>query len=288
MAWSGVDDALVQPASGARLVRRVRTAAEADEAHATLSEGCARVRLAPFVEGIPCGVNALVFPDGVAVGPVLEMVVLRTGSRLRYFGSAGFWQPPAEAAEAIRGATRRIGAALGAHLGYRGAFTVDGVLAADGFWPTEINARPGEGLSILDGLDTALAPTLLSRMLKGDAPIGMFAAEYEAELLAVSERRAAGYGRLVVERSWQGDRRWGVVWTGEAYALAVDGEAPDAEIWAHAMQPRGFLRIVPDPDRTPRGPSVAPRVVAGLAVASQLLDLDLGPFETARESKGHR
>ena len=65
VAWSGVDDALVQPASGARLVRRVRTAAEADEAHATLSEGCARVRLAPFVEGIPCGVNALVFPDGV-------------------------------------------------------------------------------------------------------------------------------------------------------------------------------------------------------------------------------
>ena len=51
----------------------------------------------PFLEGIPCSIHGVVFPDGVATFRPVEMVTLRRpgSNRLHYAGAATFWDPPA-------------------------------------------------------------------------------------------------------------------------------------------------------------------------------------------------
>ena len=46
----------------------------------------------------------------------------------------------------MRGVARRVGAELRRRVGFGGAFTVDGVMTAEGFRPTELNPRMGAGL----------------------------------------------------------------------------------------------------------------------------------------------
>ena len=43
----------------------------------------------------------------------------------------------------------------------------------------------------------------------------------------------------------------------------------------------GYLRAVPSPDHTPRGPSIAPRVVAAIAWADARWELGIGALEPA-------
>jgi hypothetical protein len=45
----------------------------------------------------------------------------------------------------------------------------------------------------------------------------------------------------------------------------------------------GFVRFTADPDRTPVGPSIAPRVCAALAWADEALDTRIGPLTPAPE-----
>ena len=104
---------------------------------AFLAARCDRVRVMPFLEGIPCSIHGVVFPEGVATFRPVEMVTLRRpreSGRLRYAGAATFWDPPDDDREVMRDLARRVGE-LRRRVGYRGAFTVDGVLAAEAFCP---------------------------------------------------------------------------------------------------------------------------------------------------------
>jgi hypothetical protein len=193
------------------------------------------------------------------------MLVLREGRRMRYVGCASFWDPPPHDREGMRAAARRVGQALRAHLGYQGAFTLDGIMSARGFLPTEVNTRTGEGLSVLSNLDETLPVELWSQLLAAGHGGGVRAEALERVLLRVIDQRRIGWGRMKVEQPWQGDTTYPAVWDGQRYRLAAEGEVAHAVLWAHAMQPRGFLRFVFEPEHTPIGPSLAPRVIAGLA-----------------------
>jgi hypothetical protein len=281
VVWAG--DARDGPGGSAYLLRRVRSPAEADAAARELGRQCDRVRIMPFLEGVPCGVGALVLPDGVVVGRPMEMLVLREGRHMRHFGCASFWDPPPHDREGMRAAARRVGQALRAHLSYQGAFTLDGIMSARGFLPTEVNTRTGEGLSVLSTLDETLPLELWSQLLAAGHAGGVRAEALERVLLGVIDQRRVGWGRLTVEQPWQGDTPHPVVWEGQRYRLAAEGEVAHAVLWAHAKQPGGFLRFVFEPEHTPIGPSVAPRVVAGLALAESLLGLSLGALEPAQD-----
>ena len=94
-AWAG--DARQGFNGGAFCLRWVREEEDAVEAAAFLAERCDRVRVMPFLEGIPCSIHGVVFPQGVATFRPVEMVTLRRpgSNRLRYAGAATFWDPPA-------------------------------------------------------------------------------------------------------------------------------------------------------------------------------------------------
>src|SRR6266536_534005 len=74
-AWAG--DAREGFNGGATYLRWVRTPDDEAEAGAFLAAHCARARVMPFLEGIPCSIHGIVFPDGVAALRPVEMVTLR-------------------------------------------------------------------------------------------------------------------------------------------------------------------------------------------------------------------
>ena len=279
--WAGVDRSL-KPAGNARLVRWVRDPSDEAAVRAFFGDaGIDEVRISPFVEGVPFGVNALVFDDGVAVGPVVEMLTLRHGTRLRTFGMATYWQPSEADRQAIRTLVRRVGAVLGGHLGYRGGFTVDGVLGEDGPVPTEINARCGGAVHQQEQHNPDLCIGWMSRLLREGHPPEVSAHAYEALWNSSLDQVSGGYGGLQVGAPWQGDRQWNARWV--QGTLALQDGPPDLVLWAHAMQPGGFVRVVPEPSATPRGPSVAPVVVAGLGLASTVLGVPFDDWQPARD-----
>ncbi len=146
--WAG--DAREGVNGAGEYVRWIREA-HVDDTHEAVTffrAGCDRVRIAPFVEGLPCSIHGLVTDDGVAVFRPVELVMLRpsAGARFRYAGAGTFWDPAPVDGEAMRGAPRRVGNVLRERVGLRGVFGIDGILGEDGFVATELNPRFAAGL----------------------------------------------------------------------------------------------------------------------------------------------
>ncbi len=128
----------------------------------------------------------------------------------------------------MRQLARRVGAALREQVGFRGSFSIDGVLAEEGFLPTELNPRLGGGMSTLAGAlgDFPLTPLCLA-IAEGER------LDYRPELLeqavleAADAHRVCGGGRAIrrklTETGTLDLRR-----DGDDYREAATGEDPDA------------------------------------------------------------
>ena len=118
-----------------------------------------RVRVMPFLEGIPVSIHGVVFPDFVAVFRPVEMVVLRqsTGDRFLARRIRVVRIGSTHARRIVKPCDTLHGVSAlpcAKRVGYRGTFTVDGVLAEEGFLPTELNPRIGGGIgTLMKGLD---------------------------------------------------------------------------------------------------------------------------------------
>jgi hypothetical protein len=298
-AWAG--DARQGFHGGAFGLRWVRGEEDVAEAVAFLAARCDRVRVMPFLEGIPCSIHGVVFPGGVATFRPVEMVTLRrpggsggppgwspgeSGSnRLRYAGAATFWDPPAADREVMRDLARRVGAGLRERVGYRGAFTVDGVLAAEGFLPTELNPRPGAGLSMMTRDLSGLPVSLLDRALVEGEALAYGAGDLERQVLAAADPTRAGGAWTVTERRpGPGDatRTLPVTFQGGTCRPAEDGQEADGVLSFGPSGVGGFVRLALDPGRVPVGRSVAPLAVAAFALADERFGTGIGPLEPAR------
>ena len=227
------------------------------EAVAFLAARCDRVRVMPFLEGIPCSIHGVVFPGGVAAFRPVEMVTLRRPGgrgRLRYAGAATFWDPPAADREVMRDLARRVGDGLRERVGYRGAFTVDGVLAAEGFLPTELNPRLGAGLSMMTRDLPDLPVALLDRALVEGEPLAYGAGDLERQVLAAADPTRAGGAWTVTDRGPAGaTRELPVVFEGGACRPAADGRPADGVLSFGPSGVGGFVRLALDPGRVPVG-----------------------------------
>ena len=136
---------------GAFGLRWVRPGDDGRKSFASLSRTANRIRVMPFLEGIPASIHGIVFRDAVAVFRPVEMVVLRptTGDRLLYAGCATAFDPKPGDREAMRDFAHRVGTALRERVGYRGPFGVDGIVAEEGLLPTEMNPRSGAAFTPL-------------------------------------------------------------------------------------------------------------------------------------------
>lgn len=202
VVWSG--DARDGFNGGGNYVRWVVTDDDHAAARAFFASRCDRVRVMPFLEGVPCSIHGFVMPDGTAVLRPLEIATLRhlEEHRLVYGGLSSWWDPPPADREEMRGVARRVGEQLRAAYSYRGAFGVDGVLTADGFRPTELNTRMPVGMNVVGRIDLRLLSLLQMNLLAG-TDTGLTVADVETLVplldqhregrpLAVNEGRSLG------------------------------------------------------------------------------------------------
>ena len=268
--WSG--DVREGFHGGGDLVRRVRSD-DIDEFVEWFSERCDRVRVAPFLEGIPCSIHGFVCDDGVAVFRPMEMVILRRPedhperSKFVYAGMSSLWDPNPDDRNAMREAARRVGRLLADDVAYRGAYTVDGIMTVDGFRPTEMNPRFGGAL----GYAHAAVPELGLPML-----------HYVAAAGDASEIRAQDLEDLVTEA---GDAtRWG---SSNMFLSAPCAETSVYDVPGIGRITMGpgvagtFARLEPDLDAIASGPSFAPLAIEAFAAAERDLGLPVGPLAAA-------
>ncbi|MEU3653424.1 hypothetical protein AB0E67_11420 [Streptomyces sp. NPDC032161] len=137
-----------------RALRWVRHPHELDSALREFAGRTHRVRVAEFVAGVPCSTQALAMDDGIAVFDPAEEAMLRSPDTGAFFycGTSTWWRPGPGVREEIERHVHRAGRYLIEHTGFRGIFTVDGLLTPDGFRATELNPRAGGGLGVRSGL----------------------------------------------------------------------------------------------------------------------------------------
>jgi hypothetical protein len=270
---------------GAEYTRLVVTDDDRDEAMAFFAAHCDRVRVMPYLDGIPCSVHGIVFPDHVVALRPIEMVVHQrpTAPRLRYGGCATWWDPHPDDRDEMRTIARRVGAQLRDEVDFRGAFTVDGIMTVDGFRPTELNPRMGAGLNtMLRGIDE-LPLQLVLDALVGGIELDYHPAELETLIVATGDANRAGGTWSVVSAQ---------VPTIDDGRLALDADgavrwaAPDERgagtVAAGSSPQRSFVRCLFDAGALPIGASVGPPAAAFWAFADRELGTSVGPLEPAR------
>jgi hypothetical protein len=174
---------------GAEYLRWVRTETDFGATFPFFRSHCDRVRIQAFMEGIPCSIHGMVFPDTVIAFRPCEMLVYRRpgSNRLTYGGAATAWSPPSSDREAMRHTAKLVGAHLREHYGYRGVFTIDGIMTKDGFLPTELNPRYGAAIGRMTSAMKGLPLFLLHRALCEGASLDYRPAELEKLVLETAD-----------------------------------------------------------------------------------------------------
>jgi hypothetical protein len=256
----------------------------------------------PCLEGIPCSIHGIVFPDHVVALRPVEMVVHRrpVAPRFRYAGCATWWDPPTEDRDEMRAIARRVGAQLRDEVDFRGAFTVDGVLSADGFLPTELNPRMGAGLNTMMTSISELPLQLVLDALVGEIALDLRPVELEATILAAADATRSGGTWTTVDAvdadaigddgrrvalGTSGDDAGGDAGNGHATPTvrwAEPGERGAGTVVATSSPQRSFVRCLFDADALAAGPSIAPVAAAFWAFTDRELGTGVGLLEPAR------
>jgi hypothetical protein len=270
---------------GGEYGRWVRTQEDAAKAVSWFAAHSRRVRVMPFLDGIPCSIHGLVTTSGVAVFLPAEMLILRRSDRpaFVYARCANFWTPPDAVRDEMRAAARAVGNELARRVGYRGAFGVDGVCTGDGFRPTELNARFSVGHQ-LQAQGAGIPLGSMNRLLvAGELEVDAAALEETVTSGVAEERRG---GTLFRVNGARGPAKTGVVFREDgAHAVSPDG-AVDGVLDLGPSVGGGLIMMRFDPERTPIGPSVAPLAVSVARLANDLWDVGLPPLEPAPDLCG--
>ncbi len=252
VVWSG--DTKEGFNGGGDFVRWVRDPddpAEVARAHAFFAPRCDRVRVLPFLDGVPCSIHGLVLPDGTAALRPVEISILRdeAARTFRYGGLSTYWDAPPPDREQMRGAARRVGEHLRSAIGYRGAFGIDGVLTAEGFRPTELNTRASAGFTVVTGIDRQLFTLLQDALVLGEDP-GIQAGEVEALVplmdAAPAGRPVALAADTTLDPGLGGEAAFALAWDGGRLEVAGPATSTTDDVLAVADTPSGiFAKIDP-------------------------------------------
>lgn len=270
---------------GAEYLRWVRSDADAAEAEAFLAARCDEVRVMPFLEGVPCSIHGIVMDAGVVAVRPCEMIVLRRPgkSQLHYARAGTFWDPPAEDRAAMIAAVRSAGALLHERVDYRGVFTVDGIMTSRGFLPTELNPRYGGALATV--ARGAELPLLLLHMAIV-AGLELPPSRLEPWLVKLADEQRSASGMSMIEHAVEARSAFLTLADGDpaqasSWSFTEDEAAADASVSLGPSTMGGYLNVSLSPERTPVGPSSAPRVAGALQFLDEVWALGIGPLEPA-------
>jgi RimJ/RimL family protein N-acetyltransferase len=274
--WSG--DAHEGFNGGGNFVTWVTDDAQADRAQRWFASRCRRVRVAPFIEGTPCNIHGFATDDGVAVFRPVEAMTLRSTDppALHYGGTATFFDPPEVDRARMRIVARRVGSLLRDEVGFRGSYTVDGILTEEGFRPTEVNPRLGAGFTPLVQGVPELPFLALQWAVAAGWPCPVAADELEATLVAAADAHRSGGGWVSGRARWHETREHPVVVTDDGCHAAADASEANGVITTGPSSQGGFIRFAATPEATPVGPPLAPRAAAAFGWADRELGAGIG------------
>lgn len=269
---------------GATGVRWVRAEADVDKALDYYQRHCEQLRVMPFLEGIPCSIHGMVFPDYVAAFRPVEMVVLRkhNSSEFFYAGTASFYDPPAEDREDMRATAKQVGRALRDMANYRGLFTIDGVMTKDGFRPTELNPRSGAGVKpLLTGLPDFPLELIAQAVVSGSDSDFKPKELEELVVKAADDQRGGGTWSAVSAHLPQIDKRH-LKLTESGWEWADDGEKNDGTVIVGPGTVGSFVRFTPDSTSIPVGKSFASLACDFWRFVDENMGSKIGKLEPAK------
>ena len=282
--WAG--DAREGFHGGAEFTCWIRDDDDVEDALARLAPHCDSARVMPFLEGVPCSIHGWVLPDHVAAFRPCEMLVLRSARppAFRYMSVATVWDPPSADREAMRSIARQMGAHLRDQYGYRGSFSIDGVMTRDGFLPTEINPRCGAAMPALMAGVPGFPTELLHFASVERLPIDWRGRDLEELVVSTADAcRSAGFScfgcrppgtelqfALVRDPDWR-------------LATEADAALPQSKGSYGRATFGGMLRVGFDPAQLAIGRSAAPMVAEVFAMLDRQLDLGVGTLAPARD-----
>jgi hypothetical protein len=268
---------------GGVYTRWVKTTAQADAAHRHLSAECDEIRVMPLLEGIPCSIHGMVFPEQVIALRPCEMLVLRRpDGSFFYVAAATLWDPPPSDREEMRALARQVGRHLRQQLGYRGVFTIDGVMTAAGFRPTELNPRFGAGINLMTQGMAELPLMLLNFALIEGEDLDWQPEALEAHILDHADtNRRFRLGAMVhdpIDASVS--VRLGVGTDDTLWPLGDGEEAEETiELFADPVSSGCYINArMHTPALARSGRSAAPLAAALLREADQRWGLGIGPL----------
>jgi hypothetical protein len=264
---------------GGNFVRWVQDQDDRAEATAFFLPRCDRVRVMPFLEGVPCSIHGFVLPDGTAALRPVEIVVLR-GRATRTFHYSGLgttWDPPPADREVMRDAVRRVGAHLQRHHGYRGAFGIDGVLTAEGFRPTELNSRMSAGASTVGEVDRRFF-TFLQAALVAGVETGLTAADVEGLVVEMDAHRTGKVVCVGEGPTVDKEDSYPLAWDGTSFSRARE---ETGNVFSIGATPSGlFAKVDPCTALVP-GHRLAPVNAALLSYVDATYGTGFGAVEPA-------
>ncbi len=265
---------------GASFTRWVETDDEAAEALALFSGACQTARVMPFIEGVPCSIHGIVFDDDVRALRPCEMIVLRGTGRLKlaYAAASTFWDPAPDDRDVMRETARNVGRHLRETLGYRGVFTIDGVMGVDGFMPTELNPRYGAAIGVMTrGMPHLPMYLLHCAMVEGEA-LDWRPAELERLIVAQADGHREGRAGMICHVRRDDQVKASLIWADGGFQEAAEDEEPHATLSLGPAAAGSYLHVNFSPAHTPVGPALGPRAAQALIWADQRYGLGLGPL----------
>lgn len=240
---------------------------------------CDRVRVMPFLDGVPCSIHGFVLPDGTAALRPVEIVVLRKADSREfvYGGLSSYWDPPDADRAEMRDVVRRVGSWLQAEHDYRGAFGIDGVLTSDGFRPTELNTRLAAGAEQLARIDSELVHLLQMHLVAG-LDTGVSVADLEALVPLMDAERTGRPVAIGQGTSLGASDEYDLDWDG-ATLTRSDGKTGNTLVLADT--PSGFFSKISPCGALAPGDRLAPVNAALLAYLDREYDAGFGPVEAA-------
>jgi hypothetical protein len=260
-------------------VRWVADDADRAVAQSFFAIHCDRVRVMPFLDGVPCSIHGFVLPDGTAVLRPVEIVVLRKVAthEFVYGGLSSFWDPPDADRAEMRAIARRVGTWLQAEHDYRGAFGIDGVLTADGFRPTELNTRLAAGAVQLAGHNRDLFELLQIHLVAG-LDTGVTVADLETLIPLMDAERSGRPVAIGQGVSLGASDEYDLHWDGTTLTRAAENTGNTLVI---ADTPSGFFSRISPCVALGAGDRLAPVNAALLAYLDREYDAGFGPVEAA-------
>lgn len=260
---------------GATYTFAVRDTSEAVAAAARLALRAEQVRVMPYLVGVPCSIHGIVLPDHVVVLRPAEMLTLAGPRGFVYARAATFWDPAPVVRAAMREEARVVGEHLRDTLGYRGAFTIDGVATAEGFRPTELNPRVGAALGLMHD---AVPFGLWNAALIESVPTPVDSVELEHALLA----HADTHRRASVMFSFEGDftetESHPLSWRDGSWSAAGGADDADATATVGPGVSGGHAMLRFEHGRLTVGERVAPRAVAFASWLDERFGAGIGPL----------